>query len=44
MSVFLGIVRSQGGPVNEFSQGKINATVQEMKEERDAVKELGLIS
>jgi malate dehydrogenase len=30
--------------VNEFSQGKINATVQEMKEERDAVKELGLIS
>lgn len=33
----------QGVPVNEFSQGKINATVQELKEERDAVKELGLI-
>jgi malate dehydrogenase len=30
-------------PVNEFSQGKINGTVQELKEERDAVKELGLI-
>src|SRR5436190_12381761 len=30
-------------PVNEFSQGRINATVQELKEERDAVKELGLI-
>jgi malate dehydrogenase len=34
----------QGVPVNQFSQGKINATVQELKEERDAVKELGLIS
>ncbi len=33
----------QGVPVNEFSQGKINATVQELKEERDAVRELGLI-
>ena len=33
----------QGVSVSEFSQGKINATVQELKEERDAVKELGLI-
>ena len=33
----------QGLPVNEFSQGRINATVNELKEERDAVKELGLI-
>jgi malate dehydrogenase len=33
----------QGVPVSEFSQGKINATVNELKEERDAVKELGLI-
>src|SRR5580704_2814799 len=33
----------QGVPVNEFSQGKINATINELKEERDAVKELGLI-
>jgi malate dehydrogenase len=33
----------QGVPVNEFSRGKINATVQELKEERDAVRELGLI-
>ena len=33
----------QGVPVNEFSQGKINGTVNELKEERDAVRELGLI-
>lgn len=33
----------QGVPVNEFSQGKINATEAELKEERDAVQELGLI-
>ncbi|WP_038167046.1 malate dehydrogenase [Verrucomicrobium sp. BvORR106] len=33
----------QGVPVSEFSQGKINATINELKEERDAVKELGLI-
>lgn len=33
----------QGVPVNEFSQGKIDATVNELKEEREAVKELGLI-
>ena len=38
-----GIAMRVGVPVNEFSQGKINATVQELKEERDAVKELGLI-
>jgi malate dehydrogenase len=30
----------QGVPVNEFSQSKINATVNELKEERDAVKDL----
>jgi len=33
----------QGVPVNEFSRGKIDATVNELKEERDAVRELGLI-
>jgi malate dehydrogenase len=33
----------QGVPVSEFSQSKIDATVNELKEERDAVKELGLI-
>ena len=33
----------QGVPVNEFSQSKINATENELKEERAAVKELGLI-
>lgn len=33
----------QGVPVSEFSQGKINATINELREERDAVKELGLI-
>ena len=33
----------QGVSVNEFSQGKIDATIKELKEERDAVKELGLI-
>ncbi|TLD69793.1 malate dehydrogenase [Phragmitibacter flavus] len=30
-------------PVNEFSQSRIDATINELKEERDAVKELGLI-
>jgi malate dehydrogenase len=30
-------------PVNEFSQTRIDATINELKEERDAVKELGLI-
>ncbi len=33
----------QGVPVSEFSQGKIDITINELKEERDAVKELGLI-
>lgn len=33
----------QGLPVNEFSRGKIDATLKELKEERDAVKDLGLI-
>ncbi len=33
----------QNVPVNEFSQGKINATENELKEERAAVQELGLI-
>ncbi len=33
----------QGVPVNEFSQAKINATEAELKEERAAVQELGLI-
>ncbi|CAN5908157.1 malate dehydrogenase [soil metagenome] len=33
----------QGVSVSEFSQGRIDATVNELKEERDAVKELGLI-
>jgi malate dehydrogenase len=30
----------QGLPINEFAQGKIDATIQELKEERDAVAEL----
>jgi malate dehydrogenase len=30
-------------PVNDFSRGKIDATVAELAGERDAVKELGLI-
>jgi len=30
----------QGVPVNEFSQGKIDATVNELKEEREMTKEL----
>jgi malate dehydrogenase len=34
----------QGLEVNEFSQGRIDATVAELQEERDAVKALGLIS
>ena len=33
----------QGVPVNEFSREKIDATVNELKEEREAVKALGLI-
>jgi len=34
----------QGLDINEFSQARIDATVAELVEERDAVKELGLIS
>jgi malate dehydrogenase len=30
----------QGVPVSEFSQGKIDATINELLEERDAVKDL----
>jgi malate dehydrogenase len=33
----------QGLDINEFSRGKIDATVAELAEERDAVKELGLV-
>ncbi|MGC0422564.1 malate dehydrogenase [Embleya sp. AB8] len=33
----------QGLDVNEFSRGRIDASVQELAEERDAVRELGLI-
>ncbi|MGK2937727.1 MAG: malate dehydrogenase [Solirubrobacteraceae bacterium] len=33
----------QGLEINEFSQGKIDATVAELVGERDAVKELGLV-
>ena len=33
----------QGVDINEFSRGKIDASVQELAEERDAVRELGLI-
>jgi malate dehydrogenase len=33
----------QGFEVGEFAQGKIDVTVNELKEERNAVKELGLI-
>jgi malate dehydrogenase len=30
----------QGVPVNEFSRGKIDITVNELKEERDMVRDL----
>jgi len=33
----------QGVEINDFSRGKIDASVQELAEERDAVRELGLI-
>jgi malate dehydrogenase len=33
----------QGLENNEFAQGRIDATVAELAEERDTVKELGLI-
>ena len=33
----------QGVEINEFSRGKIDASVQELSDERDAVRQLGLI-
>jgi malate dehydrogenase len=33
----------QGLDINEFSRSRLDATAQELIEERDAVKELGLI-
>jgi malate dehydrogenase len=33
----------QGVPVNDFSRGKIDASVEELVAERDAVTKLGLI-
>ena len=33
----------EGLEVNDFAQSKIDATVSELKEERDAVKELSLV-
>jgi malate dehydrogenase len=33
----------QGLPISEFSQGRMDATADELIEERDAVKELGLV-
>jgi malate dehydrogenase len=33
----------QGLDVNDFSRARIDATVNELKEERDAVRQLGLI-
>ena len=33
----------EGLEVDDFSQSKIDTTVDELKEERDAVKELGLV-
>ena len=33
----------QGLQVSDFSRGRIDATVNELKEERDAVKQLGLV-
>jgi malate dehydrogenase len=34
---------AEGLEIDDFAQGKIDATVNELKEERDAVKQLGLI-
>ncbi len=39
-----GYAIEQGLEVGEFAQGKIDITVSELKEERDAVKGLGLVS
>jgi malate dehydrogenase len=33
----------EGQDVGDFAQAKIDATVNELKEERDAVRELGLV-
>jgi malate dehydrogenase len=33
----------QGLDINEFSRGRIDASVKELSDERDAVRELGLI-
>ncbi|MFI8400452.1 malate dehydrogenase, partial [Streptomyces sp. NPDC085463] len=33
----------QGLEINDFSRARIDASVQELAEERDAVRELGLI-
>jgi malate dehydrogenase len=33
----------QGVEINDFSRSKIDASVQELVEERDAVRELGLL-
>jgi malate dehydrogenase len=33
----------QGLEINDFSRGRIDATVAELKEERDAIKQLGLV-
>lgn len=33
----------EGLPFNEFSKGKFNATLDELRQERDAVRELGLL-
>ena len=33
----------QGLEVNDFAKGKIEATVNELREERDAVSKLGLV-
>jgi malate dehydrogenase len=34
---------AEGLEVDDFARGKIEATVNELREERDSVKELGLI-
>jgi malate dehydrogenase len=33
----------EGLEIGEFARSKLNVTINELKEERDAVKELGLI-
>jgi malate dehydrogenase len=34
---------AEGLEVDDFARGKVDATVNELKEERDSVKQLGLI-